>query len=76
MSLFNIQSGFAAIGLIPLLPEKVLPMLPTRPKTPTPPSTAESNQSFAIGKTPAKSTTVGKAEEVNPTPSKSSIDIF
>ena len=42
ISLSNIQSGFAATGLILLLPEKVLSRLP-KPETPTPPSTSESN---------------------------------
>ena len=52
ISLSSIQSGFAATGRILLIPEKVLSRLP-KPKTPTPPSTSESNQSFGIGKTPA-----------------------
>ena len=52
LSLSNIQSGFAATGLVPLSPERVLSKLH---KTPTPPSTSHSNQStesFGIGKTP------------------------
>jgi hypothetical protein len=52
ISLSNIQSSFAATSLILLLPEKVLSRLP-KPKTPTPPSTSESNQLFGVGKTPA-----------------------
>ena len=50
LSSSNIQSGFAATGLIPLSPERVLSKIP---KTPTPPSTSHSNQSFGIGQTPA-----------------------
>ena len=40
----NIQSGFGAAGLIPLKPERVLAKLHV--KTPTPPSSSSSNQSF------------------------------
>ena len=47
----NIQSGFGAAGLIPLKPERVLAKLHI--KTPTPPSSSGSNQSFYLGKTPA-----------------------
>ena len=50
LSSSNIQSGFAATSLIPLSPERVLSKIP---KTPTPPSTSHSNQSFGIGQTPA-----------------------
>ena len=46
----NISSGFAAAGLIPLKPERVLAKLNI--KTPTPPSSSSSNQSFYLGKTP------------------------
>lgn len=54
LSAANIQSGFAAAGLIPLSPERVLKKLHIQLKTPTPPSTAHSNQSFSgPGKTPA-----------------------
>ena len=49
LSSSNIQSGFAATGLIPLSPERVLSKIP---KTPTP-STSHSNQSFGVGQTPA-----------------------
>ena len=49
LSLLNIKNGFAATGLIPLSPERVLSKIP---KTPTPPSTSHSNQSFGIGITP------------------------
>ena len=52
LSSSNIQSGFAATGLVPLSPERVLSKFQ---KTPTPPSTSHSNQStqsFGIGKTP------------------------
>ena len=49
LSLLNIKNGFAATGLIPLSPERVLSKIP---KTPTPPSTSHSNQSFGIGQTP------------------------
>jgi len=41
----NIQSGFAAAGLVPLKPEVVLSQLPARPETPpevTPPSSQQS----------------------------------
>ena len=50
LSSSNIKSGFAATGLVPLSSEKVLSKLL---KTPTPPSTSHSNQSFGIGITPA-----------------------
>ena len=50
LSSLNIQSGFAATCLIPLSPEKVLLKIS---KTPTPPSTSHSNQSFSVGQTPA-----------------------
>ena len=50
LSSSNIQSGFAAAGLIPLSLERVLSKIL---KTPTPPSTSHSNQSFGIGQTPA-----------------------
>jgi len=46
----NICSGFAATGLVPFNPERVLSALPA--KTPTPPSTSHSNESIWIGKTP------------------------
>ena len=52
LSSLNIQSGFAATGLVPLSPERVLSKFQ---KTPTPPSTSHSNQStqsFGVGKTP------------------------
>ena len=55
LSSLNIKSGFAATGLIPFSPERVLSKFP-KTKTPTPPSTANSNQSsqsFGIGITPA-----------------------
>ena len=48
----NILSGFAAAGLIPLNPDRVLAKL-NKMKTPTPPSSSSSNQSFYLGKTPA-----------------------
>ena len=54
LSSFNIKSGFAATGLVPLSPERVLLKF-SKTKTPTPPSTADSshtNQSYGIGKTP------------------------
>ena len=47
----NISSGFTAAGLIPLKPERVLAKLNI--KTPTPPSSSSSNQSFYLGRTPA-----------------------
>ena len=53
LSSSNIQNGFAATGLIPLSPERVLAKLHIQLKTPTPPSTSHSTQSFGIGKTPA-----------------------
>lgn len=49
---FNIKSGFAATGLVPFCPERVLLNFS---KTSTPPSTADSsqtNQSNGVGKTP------------------------
>ena len=49
----NILSGFAAAGLIPLKPERVLAKLHIKMKTPTPPSSSSSNQSFYLGRTPA-----------------------
>ena len=49
----NILSGFAAAGLIPFKPERVLEKLHIKMKTPTPPSSSSSNQSFYLGKTPA-----------------------
>jgi len=54
LSLSNIQSRFAATGLVLLSPERVLLKLHIQLKTSTPPSTAHSNQSFnGPGKTPA-----------------------
>lgn len=53
LSSANIQSGFAATGLVPYSPERVLSKLQISMKTPTPPTTAHSNQSFGVGKTPA-----------------------
>lgn len=50
LSSSNIKSGFAATGLIPFSPERILSKIP---KTPMPPSTCHSNQSFDVGKTPA-----------------------
>lgn len=50
----NILSGFAAAGLIPFKPERVLAKLHIEMKTPTPPSSSSSNQSFYLGSTPAK----------------------
>ena len=49
----NILSGFATAGLIPFRPERVLAKLHVKMKTPTPPSSSSSNQSFYLGKTPA-----------------------
>ena len=46
----NILSGFTAAGLIPLKPERVLVKINI--KTPTPPSSSSSNQSFYLGRTP------------------------
>jgi hypothetical protein len=40
MSLANIQSSFAATGLVPYDPERVVSKLHTQLKTPTPPSTS------------------------------------
>ena len=54
LSTFNIKSGFAATGLVPLSSERVLSKF-SQTKTPTPPSTAHSNQtnqSYGSGKTP------------------------
>ena len=45
------MSGFVAAGLIPFKPERVLAKLNI--KTPTPPSSSSSNQSFYLGRTPA-----------------------
>lgn len=53
LSSSNIRSGFAATGLIPFSPERVLSKLNIQHKTPTPPSSSHSNQSFGAGKTPA-----------------------
>ena len=53
LSSSNIKSGFTATGLIPFFPERVLSKLNIQHKTPTPPSTSDSNQSFGAGKTPA-----------------------
>ena len=50
----NILSGFGAAGLVPFNPERVLAKLNIKKfKTPTPPSSSSSNQSFYLGKTPA-----------------------
>lgn len=49
----NIISGFSAAGLTPLKPERVLTKLSVKMKTPTPPSSSSSNQSFCLGRTPA-----------------------
>ncbi|KAH8430077.1 transposase [Aspergillus melleus] len=49
----NIKSSFAATGLVPYSPNRVLSKLkPLRSSTPTPPSTSSSNQSMYLGKTP------------------------
>ena len=48
-----ILSGFAAAGLIPFNPDRVLAKLNKKMKTPAPPSSSSSNQSFYLGKTPA-----------------------
>jgi hypothetical protein len=40
MTLANVQSSFAATGLMPFDPERVLSKLHTQLKTPTPPSTS------------------------------------
>jgi hypothetical protein len=48
----NINSGFAATGLVPLNQEKVISKLRIKKKTPTPPGSSNSNQSFYLGKTP------------------------
>ncbi|ODM14636.1 hypothetical protein SI65_09981 [Aspergillus cristatus] len=51
LSSSNIQSSFAATGLVPFSPERVLSKLHIPYKTPTPPSSSHSNQ--CAGKTPA-----------------------
>lgn len=43
MTLANVQSSFAATGLVPHDPERVLSKLYTQLKTPTPPSTSHAN---------------------------------
>jgi hypothetical protein len=43
-SIANIQSGFAATGLVPYDPERVLSKLCTQLKTPTPPSSSHAQQ--------------------------------
>ena len=53
LSSSNIQSSFAATGLVPFSPNQVLSKLLTLLKTLTPPSSSHSNQSFGAGKTPA-----------------------
>ena len=53
LSLSNIKSGFAATGLIPFSPERILLKLNIQRKTPTPPSTSHSDQPFGAGKTPS-----------------------
>jgi hypothetical protein len=47
MTLANIQSSFAATGLVPHNPERVLSKLHTQLKTPTPPSTSYANNAPA-----------------------------
>jgi hypothetical protein len=47
MTLANIQSSFAATGLVPCNPERVLSKLHTQLKTPTPPSTSYANNAPA-----------------------------
>ena len=47
MSIANIQSGFAATGLVPHDPERVLSKLHTQLKTPTPPSSSHASQAPA-----------------------------
>jgi hypothetical protein len=47
MTLANIQSSFAATGLVPFDPERVLSKLHTQFKTPTPPSTSHANNAPA-----------------------------
>jgi hypothetical protein len=46
MTLANIQSSFAATGLVPYNPERVLSKLTTQFKTPTPPSTSHANNAL------------------------------
>ena len=43
MTLANVQSSFAATGIVPFDPERVLSKLHTQFKTPTPPSTSHTN---------------------------------
>jgi hypothetical protein len=52
MSLANIQSSFAATGLVPYNPERVLSKLYTQLKTPTPPSTSHANAPASINTQP------------------------
>ena len=49
----NILGGFAATSLVPFKPDRVLTKLYIKIKTPTPPSSSSSNQSFYLGRTPA-----------------------
>ena len=51
--LSKIQSSFTATGLVPFSPDKVLSKLHISLKTPTPPSSSQSTQSFGAGKIPA-----------------------
>ena len=53
LSKANILSGFKATGLIPLNSESVISKLQLQMKTPTPPTSSSSNQSFYLGRTPA-----------------------
>ena len=53
LSSSNIRSGFSETGLFPLSPDHVLKKLHVQMKTPTPPSTSHSTQSFGAGRTSA-----------------------
>ncbi|OJJ94592.1 hypothetical protein ASPACDRAFT_128242 [Aspergillus aculeatus ATCC 16872] len=59
----NILSGFRATGLVPLNSQKVLSTLRIQLKTPTPPTSSHSNQSFYLGKTPANLYELGRQRQ-------------
>ena len=52
MALDTVRSGFAAIGLVPYNPDRVLSKLNTQVRTPTPPLVSPCKQSPWVPKTP------------------------
>ncbi|OJJ85277.1 uncharacterized protein ASPGLDRAFT_46279 [Aspergillus glaucus CBS 516.65] len=66
----NPMSGFAAAGLIPFEPERVLAKLHIKMKTPTPPSSSSSNQILLFREDTSQSLSVEPAKKADSRPSK------